>query len=370
MSVVGIPMLLGPITGPILGGWLVEDVSWRWIFYINVPIGAIALVLAWRILKRDQARKAEKLDFLGLLFLSPGLASLIYGLATGAEKSDFGRTDVLVTTIAGVLLVLAFILRATQRSNPNPLIDLRLFRRRSVATASGTMVLFACAFFGAMLVLPLYYQTVREETALMAGLLLAPQGFGAMVTMPIGGKLTDRMGPGKVVLGGLALVVAGVALFATQITPDSSYWGLGGALFVMGMGMGMTMMPTMSAAMQTLQHDEVPRASTALNIIQQVAGSIGTAFIAVLLTTQLENHGLGGAGMAAEPPAGAQIPPQVLADILSRMADAFQTTYWWSLALLALAFIPALLLPRKKPVVDEVDGKDGSQLDAPPVMMH
>ncbi|XVQ08511.1 DHA2 family efflux MFS transporter permease subunit [Spirillospora sp. CA-255316] len=367
MSVVGIPMLLGPIAGPILGGWLVDDVSWRWIFYINVPIGAVALLLAARILKRDEPRPAERLDFLGLVLLSPGLAALLYGLATGAEKQDFGRTDVLITTIGGALLVLGFIAHALRRSNTNPLIDLRLFRRRSVAAASGTLVLFACAFFGAMLILPLYYQTVRGETAFAAGLLLAPQGFGAMVTMPIGGKLTDRLGPGKVVLVGLTIVVAGVAGFATQLTPDASYWALGAALFVMGLGMGMTMMPTMSAAMQTLQHDEVPRASTSLNIIQQVAGSIGTAFVAVLLATQLRDRGLDmSGGMGAEPPAGTQVPPQIMAQIMDKMADAFQSTYWWSLGLLVLAFLPALLLPRKKPVA--VDSDDAVPLEKPMVM--
>ena len=368
MSVVGIPMLLGPITGPILGGWLVDDVSWRWIFYINVPIGALALLLAVRVLKRDEPRPAERLDFLGLALLSPGLASLLYGLATGSEKQDFGRTDVLITTIAGAVLVLGFVAHALRRSNTNPLIDLRLFRRRSVAAASGTLVLFACAFFGAMLILPLYFQTVRGETAFSAGLLLAPQGFGAMLTMPIGGKLTDRIGPGKVVLVGLTVVVAGVAGFASQLTPDASYWALGGALFVMGLGMGMTMMPTMSAAMQTLTHDEVPRASTSLNIIQQVAGSIGTAFIAVLLARQMRARGLDtSGGMGAEPPEGVQIPPQLMAQIFEKMAAAFQTTYWWSLAVLVLAFIPALLLPRRKPAA--TDSEDGVPLEKP-VVMH
>jgi EmrB/QacA subfamily drug resistance transporter len=372
MSIVGIPMLLGPITGPILGGWLVDDVSWRWIFYINVPIGIVALVLSARILKRDRPQPAERLDFLGLALLSPGLAALIYGLATGAEKSDFGRTDVLITTIGGALLVLGFVAQALRKGNPNPLIDLRLFRRRSVAAASGTMVLFACAFFGAMLLLPFYYQLVRGETAFAAGLLLAPQGLGAMVTMPVGGKLTDRIGPGKVVLAGLAIVCLGVAGFASQMTVDSSYWVLGASLFVMGLGMGMTMMPTMSAAMMTLQHDEVPRASTALNIIQQVAASIGTAFITVLLTTQMEDRGLpAGGGMGAETPDPATVPPQILADLMNRVADAFQTTYWWSLAVLVFAFLPALFLPRRRPVPVDLDAPgDGSKVDSPPVMVH
>ncbi|WP_246052745.1 DHA2 family efflux MFS transporter permease subunit [Actinocorallia herbida] len=345
MSVVGIPMLLGPISGPILGGWLVDDVSWRWIFYINVPIGIVALFMSWRILDKDTPRTGEKLDLLGLLLLSPGLASLIYGLATGAEQGAFDSAKVIGFTAVGAVLVIGFVVRALRAEVP--LIDLRLFARRSVAAASGTMVLFNLAFFGAMLLMPLFYQVVRGESAFHTGLLLIPQGVGAMVTMPIGGKLVDKIGPGRIVLGGLVLVIAGMAGFATQVGADTSGFALGGALFVMGLGMGLTMMPTMSAAMQTLEHDEVPRASTGLNIIQQVAGSIGTAFMSVLLTTQLQDR-LGG-GAEGGIGAAANVPPEAAALILPKIADAFGATFWWATGLIVLAFIPALFLSRSKP---------------------
>ncbi|MCD0450500.1 DHA2 family efflux MFS transporter permease subunit [Actinocorallia sp. API 0066] len=344
MSVVGIPMLLGPITGPILGGWLVDDVSWRWIFYINVPIGAVALFLAWRVLDRDTPQPGEKLDLLGLLLLSPGLAALIYGLATGAEHGAFDSLEVIGFTAAGTLLVAGFVVRALVARVP--LIDLRLFKRRSVAAASGTMVLFSLAFFGAMLLMPLYYQVVLGESAFHTGLLLIPQGLGAMVTMPVGGVLTDKIGPGRVVLAGLVFVVLGMFGF-TQVDVDTSMTLLGGALFVMGLGMGLTMMPTMSAAMQTLDHDEVPRASTALNIIQQVAGSIGTAAMSVILTTELSSRlpGASGGGLGAT----ANVPPEVQAQLAPKLAESFGATFWWALILLALAFLPAILLPRHKP---------------------
>lgn len=351
MSIIGVPMLLGPITGPILGGWLVDDVSWRWIFFINLPIGIIALVLAGRILKKDEPQPAERLDFIGLLLLSPGLASLIYGVAKGAEMRDFLQTEPLVFSVVGAVLMVAFVFRAL--SARNPLIDLRLLKRRSVAAASGTMVLFAIAFMGAMLLLPLYYQTVRAETAMASGLLLAPQGLGAMVTMPIGGKLTDRIGPGRVVLVGLAIVTASVAAFAALLGADTSYWALGTVLFTMGLGMGMTMMPTMAAAIQTLVHDEVPRASTMLNIIQQVSASIGTAMMSVLLARQLTAK-LGG-GSGGEIGSTEEVPPQVMEQIVGPMADAFQNTYWYAVGLIALAFLPALLLPRRKPEVTAAD---------------
>ncbi len=361
MSIVGIPMLLGPICGPILGGWLVDDVSWRWIFFINLPIGVVALFLAARILGRDTPRPGERLDVLGLVLLSPGLAALIYGLAKGAQKSDFGSAEVLIATIAGAVLVVLFTIRAlTARA---PLIDLRLLKRRSVAAASGMIALFMCAFMGAMLLLPLYYQVVRQENALSAGLLLAPQGLGAMITMPVGGKLTDRIGPGRVVLIGLPVVIGAVAGFTAVLHADTSYWTLGGVLFVMGLGMGLTMMPTMAAAVQTLVHDEVPRASTMLNIIQQVSASVGTALMSVLLANTLADK-LGtpkGGGLST----AQKVPPQIMQKIVGPMADAFQSTYWWAVGLLVLAFIPALLLPRRKPA----DLPAGAPADAP-VPMH
>jgi EmrB/QacA subfamily drug resistance transporter len=346
MSVVGIPMLLGPICGPILGGYLVDDVSWRWIFFINLPIGILTLLLAARILKRDEPRPGERLDLLGLILLSPGLAALIYGLAKGAQKGDFGTSETLIPTIAGALLVVAFTVRALTARNP--LIDLRLLKRRSVAAASGTIALFMCAFMGAMLLLPLYYQVVRQESALAAGLLLAPQGLGAMVTMPVGGRLTDRIGPGRVVLAGLCVVVASVAGFTALLGAHTSYWALGSTLFVMGMGMGLTMMPTMAAAIQTLVHDEVPRASTMMNIIQQVSASVGTALMSVLLAGALDDR-LGGHGGGLS--ATQHVSPQVLQRIVGPMADAFQGTYKWAVALLVLTFLPALLLPRRTPQV-------------------
>lgn len=350
MSVVGIPMLLGPILGPILGGYLVDDVSWRWIFFINLPIGVIALIMAVRILKPDAPKRGERLDVLGLVFLSPGLAALIYGLAKGAELKDFTKPSGLVPTVVGAVLVIAFVFRALNAKNP--LIDLRLLKRKSVAAASGTMLLFMAAFMGAMLLMPLYYQTVRGESALMSGLLLAPQGLGAMVTMPIGGRLTDKIGPGRVVLVGLVVVVLSMGGFASLLAADTSYWVLGGTLFVMGLGMGMTMMPTMAAAIQTLVHDEVPRASTMLNIIQQVSASIGTAMISVLLANQLSSKlGGGGSGVGS----AEAVPPEVMKKIAGPMADAFQHTYWYAAAALLLAFLPALLLPRKKPDTPATD---------------
>jgi EmrB/QacA subfamily drug resistance transporter len=362
MSIIGVPMLLGPILGPILGGWLVDDVSWRWIFFINLPIGACALAVATRVLPRDTPAPHHGLDTLGLLLLSPGLAALIYGLAKSSSSGGFSSAQALVPALVGGVLLVAFVLHALRVSEP--LIDLRLFTNRTFATAAGMLMLFAIAVFGTMLLLPLYLQTVRGESALTSGLLLAPQGFGAMIVMPIAGQLTDRIGIGKIVLVGMTLILA-ATLALTQIAADTSYWTLSAVLFVFGMGMGSTMMPIMSGAMQTLRKAAVARASTTLNIIQQVGASIGTAVMTIILVNALQARlpgASGGIGGAAD------VPAAVHAQIAPLMADAFGHTFVWAFALLLVAFGAAWLLPRRRPEAPAVED-DGDAMDAP-VLIH
>ncbi len=190
----------------------------------------------------------------------------------------------LIPTIIGAILIVAFIFHALRKKNP--LLDLKLFKNRTLSIAVLTMVLFMIAFFGAALLFPQYFIGVRGESTLAAGLLLAPQGIGAMLTMPIAGKLTDKMGPGKFVLVGIVLILLGMATF-TMLGADTSYWLICGSLFVQGLGMGMTMMPIMSAALATLSNAQVPDGSTLMNVIQQAATSIGTAVISVILASSL-----------------------------------------------------------------------------------
>ena len=358
MAVMGVPMLLGPIFGPILGGWLVDDFSWHWIFFINIPIGAAALVMALRVLDRDVPQPAHRLDWLGLALLSPSLALLIFGLAKSGEHSGFGHADVIGPVVAGALGLIAFV-RHALRDPDTALVDLRLFRNRTFSASMTTLFLMVVSVFGGMLLVPLYFQAVRGEDALSTGLLLAPQGFGAMLTMPIAGRLVDKTGPGRIVPVGL-FVVGLSFLGLTQLGADTSYWWIGAILFVQGLGMGATMMPTFSGAMQTLRRAAIARASTTLNINQQVGASIGTAILSVLLANAIASKlsalggGPGGEGGIG---AGASLPPEVRERIAQPMAEAFGSTFWWALALVCVAFVVATaLLPREKAApVDDPD---------------
>jgi EmrB/QacA subfamily drug resistance transporter len=342
MGILGVPMLVAPILGPILGGWLVDDVSWRWIFLINVPIGIVAIVLALIVLDRDEPQPAHRLDWLGMSLLSPGLTLLIFGLAE-SSSGGFGAVKSWLPILAGAALIVGFFVHSWRAEEP--LIDIKTFTHTRAGAAAGTFMLFSIAFFGSLLLIPLYYQAVRGASALESGLLLAPQGLGAMITMPLAGRLTDRYGPNRLPACGIPLLVIGIAPFAF-VTGTTSYLLLCSFGFVLGLGMGLSMMPTMTAAMQAVPAAAIARTSTAMNIIRQSGASIGTAILSVLLATAITADLAPGAT-----PSGASgfealhgLSDAQRAAVANPLAEAFASTFVWGLALLALAFIPALAM--------------------------
>jgi EmrB/QacA subfamily drug resistance transporter len=365
MAILGVPMLLGPIMGPILGGWLIQIASWHWIFLINLPLGLIALVYAWRVLEKDSPEPSESFDFLGMALMSPGLALFLFGVSSlPQEGGDFSAPRVWVSMLIGAVLVASFVWHSFRPEHP--LLDLRLFRNRNLTVAIITMFMFAAAFFGGLLLVPTYFQQIRGESTLHAGLLVAPQGLGAMVTMPIAGRLVDRMPIGRITPFGLGLIVIGM-FGLTQVSESTPYAAIIPMLFVMGLGMGATMMPLFTSALKTLAAHEVARGSTLLNITQQVSSSVGVALMSVILTNNL-NHspvipgtekapGLdggitetGAAVLSNTRPAvfnGLHLDPDAVARGLVDAASSFAHTYWvaWSLVLLTL--VPALFLPRR-----------------------
>src|SRR4029453_14334591 len=269
MSVIGVPLLLGPIFGPIIGGALVAGASWRWIFFVNLPVGVLALALAWRLLPPSAPRLGEKLDLRGLLLLSPGLALFVYGMSEAGSTGGFGGRA-LVGISAGGALVVVFT-KDPPRLGKASLIDVSLFRRRGFAAAAGTNLLVGIALFGALILLPLHSQLACEKSPLATGLLLVPQGLGAAVAMPIAGRLTDEIGARVGVPAGILLALAGTALY-TQVGADTPYALLSGALFLIGLGLGGTIVPSMAVAYQTVPRESIAQATSTINVIQRVAG--------------------------------------------------------------------------------------------------
>lgn len=375
MAILGVPMLLGPILGPILGGWLIDAASWHWVFLINLPLGIITIVYALLALPKDHVDPSESFDLVGMLLMSPGLAAFLYGVSSIPETGTVAAARVLLPGIVGLALIAAFVVWSFRPKHP--LLDLRLFHDRQFTVSVIIMFLFAGAFFGALLLVPTYFQQVRGESTLKAGLLVAPQGLGAMLVMPIAGTLADKIPVGRIVPFGFVGIIVGMVGLATSTSPDTPVWHICAWLFVMGLGMGGTMMPIFTAALRTLTQHEVARGSTLLNVIQQVASSAGVAVISVVLTNKLNGSDAIAAAEAAQTAkaTGQDLPGSAAAliaklgdtfeaKVLSDMGDAFQTSYVVALVILVITLIPVALLPRKKE-----EGLDASQQHTP-TMMH
>src|SRR3954470_19315308 len=273
MSVVGVPMLLAPIAGPVIGGALVDAASWRWIFLVNLPVGAIALAMSLRLLRASTGHRGARLDRRGFALLPAGLALSVYGLSDAAARGNIAGRPA-AALLAGVALVAAYVVHA--RRTARPLLDVRLFADRNFGAASAANFFLGVALFAVMLLLPLYLQTVRGRTPLQTGLLLIPQGLGAALAMPVAGALTDRLGARRVVVAGMFVAASGLALF-TQLGVSTSYVYFCVALLLVGAGLGATITPAMAAGFRDLAPAAMPQASSAMATVQRLGGPGGPA---------------------------------------------------------------------------------------------
>ncbi|CAO5169492.1 MFS transporter, DHA2 family, multidrug resistance protein [Frankia sp. AiPs1] len=327
MAVVSVPALLTPVLGPVLGGLIIGSLNWRWIFLINVPVCVVAFVLAWCTMPEAATTTRQRFDSVGFALLSPGLAAVVYGFAEAGRHGGFSSVTVIVPLIIGVALLLAFGGYAL-RTRIVPLIDLRMFRSASFSGSAGLMFLFGISLFGGLFLLPLYEQQARGRSPIEAGLLLAPQGLGMMIGMITLGRIVDRTGPRRIVLIGVALSVLGSVAY-TQVTPHTSEILLGASLVVRGLGLAAAMVPVMSTAYVGLSTAEIPRATSAVRIFQQVGASLGTAMLSVVLATVLRNAAHGGHPVDA-----------------AATAHAYAVSFWWTLGFSIVAVPLAFLLPR------------------------
>ncbi|MFF9587555.1 MDR family MFS transporter [Streptomyces achromogenes] len=324
MGLVGLPAVLVPILGPVIGGMIIDSLSWRWIFYINVPLCAVAMLAAWRLMPITPAQGRRPLDVTGLALLSPALAALLYGLSQISERAGAIAPTTILPIVAGLVLTVLFVLHTLRllRRRGEPVMDLRPFRTPSFSAAGALLFVSGLSLYGAMLLLPLYYQQLRHQSPLHAGLLLAPQGLGSLLTRGTVGRLVDRIGPRRIVLAGVVLASAGTVPFAVA-GPHDNPWALAVGLFARGAGISAANIAVMAAAYLEVPAEQVPHASSATRILQQVGGAFGTAVTAVIL-----QHQLSGAHSSA--------------------TAAFRTTFWWSVGFTAIGVFPALFLPRQK----------------------
>ncbi|MDO8211715.1 DHA2 family efflux MFS transporter permease subunit [Conexibacter sp. CPCC 206217] len=344
-SLIGVPMVLGPTLGPLLGGLVIDNAPWRWIFWINIPLTIPALLLARRALgptERSGSGDPGPFDLLGACLLPPGLAAVVLGFAQTAEHGTVAVASAYVPLLVGAALIAAAVRHALRV--PQPLIDMRLFLTARFSAAVSVVFLAGASFFGVWLTLPLYLQVARSESAVQTGLLMAAQGVGVALAMPLVRRMTDRVGGGRVALLGIAISLAGTAPL-TQVGGTTPFPLIALLLLVRGLGLGATMMPGMAAAYASLRPQQVPRGASVVNALHRVGGALGGALAAVGLQRQLQQLPLaivGGGG--GELPGGGALAGRPHATAL--VAGAFAHAFWWVLVPLAIALVPALLLAR------------------------
>ena len=321
IATISLPLALGPILGPVIGGVILNWLSWRWLFLVNVPVIAVGLVLAWRLLPADRPAPGAgraRLDVTGLALLAPALAGILLGLSNLSADGGIGHGSVLAPLLAGIALLGAFCARALAPGGRQPVVDIRLLRFRSLGTASAVLFAAGAAMYAGMFLLPLYYQQLHGETVLYAALLLIPQGIGSLAARFVVGKLVARFGARLVTIASFLVAAAATVPFAFA-GAHTSPWLLGTVLLIRGLGIGTVLVPPMSVAYQDIPPDGIPHATMNTRIAQQVGASFGTAVVAVALQDLLA-HG----------PAG-----------------AFHGAFWWAIGITTAALIPAIALPAR-----------------------
>ncbi|MET9592109.1 MDR family MFS transporter [Streptomyces sp. NPDC006516] len=285
MGVMGIVGSTGPVLGPIVGGFILQGLDWRWMFFVNVPIVIVAFVLARRTLPADPPGTpgtGVRLDVLGVALIGPGVAVGVLALSEVALRGTFTTWQVLLPLAAAVLLLAGYAVHALRARETPPLIDLRLFTRRSFTASVVAAAVLGLATFASIFVIPLYYQQVRGYGVLDAGLRLAPFGLGSALVMPLAGRLSDRWGSRNLALTGAAIALFSAFAFSRFDAQTGLLWPLLAA-FTLGIGTGSAGAPVIGSVYRTLPPQLVPQGSSVLYMLNQLGASIGIAVVALLM---------------------------------------------------------------------------------------
>jgi EmrB/QacA subfamily drug resistance transporter len=339
VSTLGVPTLLAPVLGPVLGGYIITYADWSVIFFVNVPIGVVGLLFGWRVMRESHGEKRAAFDLPGFLAIAYGAVATIYAVAVVPDEG-WGSLKVIVALATGILALIAFVvqeLRVAARGG-TPLLDLRLFRYRSFAIGAFALVVYIFALFGATFLLPIYLQELRGQSAFDAGTLMIFQAIPSMLFSLVGGRLADRFGGRQVVLVGL-VVLGVVTWLLAGLQLDTPFWWVDTMLALRGIGLGLVSQPLVAAALINVQGArDTADASTLTTVIRNIFASVGVAIIATLVQSGTRAHyqqlaASGGSGAAAQQQA------QMLA-----MQDAMVL----SVFMIAAAIIAVCFMPRRR----------------------
>ena len=290
MGLLGVPILLAPALGPTLGGYIVTFASWQLIFYINVPIGIVGIILGVLFLHEGEQSRRTNFDLPGFLFSTTGLALLLYGLSDAS--TDGWTSGIVLGCLIGGLVLLAifvFIELDLAKRDMQPLLDLRVFESRIFSTSMFASLLVIFALYGGLFLIPIYLQELRRFSAFQAGLILLPQALASMIAIVFGGRLVDKFGVRAVVIPGL--IILGIASWQfTFVTLNNSINSLQFLLIMRGLGIGLCIQPLMVSALAEIPSQRLAQASAVSTTVRFVGSSLGVAVLSTMVQTQSAIH--------------------------------------------------------------------------------
>lgn len=325
MSTIGIPTVLGPILGPVIGAVIVQFLSWRYIFFVNIPIGILAIALM--ILKLPNFTPVNikaKFDFIGIILLGASSSALIYGITQAAKNATFNNSTTIGYGVAGVAMLAIYTIYAAIKKE-QAILPLHLFKLKNFSAVMVGLFLAGIATNGPMLLLPLFFQNIKGFSVLSAGLILIPQGLGMLVSRPLIGRLTDKLGARNVVLVSLTLAIVGTIPFVF-FNEASSLIVVSVVLFVRGIGIGGIAIPMMTDAYTGMVKQEIAQASVGTRLVQNIGGAFGSAVLATVVSLSIHGN-------------EATIP---------LMTTAYHDGFMLALLLSLVLLIPAMFLTNKK----------------------
>jgi DHA2 family multidrug resistance protein len=319
-------IVVAPILGPVVGGWLTENYSWRWVFYINLPVGIIALLMT-RMFVFDPPylrRESQGIDYWGMGLLVVGIGALQFVLDKGQQEDWFAST--MIATLAMISVVALVALVIYELRTPHPIVDLRLFKDRSYSVGVFLMTVVGFALYGSLVLLPLMLQTLFGYSSLAAGEAMAPRGVGSLFMMPLVGVMTAYIDPRKLLSVGL--VVGGLTmLWLGELNLDAGYWDFVWPQVLQGLGLSLLFVPLTTVSMATIEPQRMGYATSLFNLMRNIGGSVGIAVTGTMLARRRQAFGsMLGEHVTLFDPATNEMLAQLKAAFLARTGDAVAAT--------------------------------------------